>query len=338
MLKNRSKRLAHAFTLVELLVVIAIIGILVALLLPAVQAAREAARRMQCGNNLKQIGLAMHNYHSAHNTLPAGSCGCCWGTWLIGVMPYLEEQNSADKYKNYCGFDGGGARYSSSVNWPITKKRFSVYSCPSDPEQVTTLDAGIFDGFTKHNYVANFGNTGFVATSPEQGSAEKNYGSDSGITYQDAPFSMEHGPLPNSTLGFRTRFTRFARITDGLSKTLMISETIQGIGEGSSQDDWRGESWHGYTAGFMTYLAPNSFSPDVVQAEWFCHPSVKNPPCYDAPSGSSRPMTLAARSRHAGGVQTVLCDGSVQFTSDDVDLTVWRGLGTTRGGEIISSQ
>src|ERR1700759_3805466 len=99
-MRNRRR---SGFTLIELLVVIAIIAVLIALLLPAVQAAREAARRMQCVNNLKQIGLAMHDYQSSNNSLPYGMKGCCWGTWLIPILPYIEQQalfNSWNAYGN----------------------------------------------------------------------------------------------------------------------------------------------------------------------------------------------------------------------------------------------
>ena len=92
------KKNSHGFTLVELLVVIAIIGILVALLLPAIQAAREAARRAQCVNNLKQIGIALQNYHDTHKELPAGNYSCCWGTWQMAILPFIEEQQLGDMY------------------------------------------------------------------------------------------------------------------------------------------------------------------------------------------------------------------------------------------------
>jgi len=90
----------QGFTLVELLVVIAIIGVLVSLLLPAIQSAREAARRMQCTNNMRQIGIAMQNYHDTNGQLPVGSNSCCWGTWVVEVLPYLELQNLYDLYDN----------------------------------------------------------------------------------------------------------------------------------------------------------------------------------------------------------------------------------------------
>ena len=94
MIRQRNR----GFTLIELLVVISIIAVLIALLLPAVQSAREAARRAQCINNMKQLGLGMHNYHSAVNSLPPGKSDCCWGTWMTFVLPYLEQQNLQNSY------------------------------------------------------------------------------------------------------------------------------------------------------------------------------------------------------------------------------------------------
>ena len=143
--------------LVELLVVITIIGILIALLLPAVQAAREAARRMQCRNNLKQMGLAMHQYHEAFESLPVGAYSCCWGTWLVSVFPYVEQQAL------YGMFDVGGHydrpdgtyRYCSPRNIPVVTQQIATFLCPSDSPH-------LYGGFiTKHNYVCNYGTTGF---------------------------------------------------------------------------------------------------------------------------------------------------------------------------------
>jgi prepilin-type N-terminal cleavage/methylation domain-containing protein len=334
---NRSDG-TKAFTLLELLIVVAIIGVLVALTLPAAQAAREAARRMQCGSNLKQVALAMHNYHAAHKALPPGSCGCCWGTWLVAALPFLEEQTLADRYQNFGGYhtppDASNLefRYSHSVNWPISKQRFAVYSCPSDQWQVT-LSPG---GFTKHNYVANYGNTGYLwldaSLDPQQRAADPqlHYGNDTTVTYAGSPFSID-GPL-----NYHKRPVRFHHISDGTSKTLMFSETIQSEGISASQDDWRGTPWHGFFAGFTTYLGPNSADQDVVQNSSFCQNSNANPPCYDASADTSRPMTWAARSRHVGGVTTALCDSSVRFVSDEIELTVWRNLSSSRGGEAIS--
>src|SRR5215469_12791193 len=132
---NQSRR---AFTLIELLVVIAIIAVLIALLLPAVQAAREAARRIQCTNNLKQIGLAVHNYESSNGCLPPGYKDCCWGTWVMFVLPHLEQGSAYNSY-NFVGgpnaYDVNGLfRYEGAVNTTVTANRINAMTCPSSPE------------------------------------------------------------------------------------------------------------------------------------------------------------------------------------------------------------
>src|SRR3954451_297585 len=148
----------RAFTLVELLVVIAIIGVLVALLLPAVQAAREASRRSSCSNNLKQLSLAMLNYESTYNALPGGTgrFGCCWGTWMVRVLPYMEQGTLAGLYQNSDGNDCTGPRYSQAPNPAnVTTKRIKALTCPSDMPNAPLL------GITTHNYGVNYGDTSF---------------------------------------------------------------------------------------------------------------------------------------------------------------------------------
>jgi len=142
----------RAFTLVELLVVIAIFGTLVALLLPAVQAAREAAHRAQCQNNLKQVALSVLNYQSINKTLPGGvgTFGCCWGTWQMRVLPFLELQNMGDLYENLDGNDGTGPRYGAApVNINVTSRRIPTLTCPSDTPNAPIGDPPI----TNHNNV-----------------------------------------------------------------------------------------------------------------------------------------------------------------------------------------
>src|SRR5438874_3662292 len=163
-----------AFTLVELLVVVAIIGVLVALLLPAVQAARESARRNQCGNNVKQITLAVHNYADTYRgAFPVGEYSCCWGTWLVGLLPYIEQKALYDQYKffgavqnqagNALSQSDATTRYSGSQNLPVTKMQIQAYTCPSDS---TTATPGIISGLTFHNYVANHGSTTLQRLAP----------------------------------------------------------------------------------------------------------------------------------------------------------------------------
>jgi len=312
------------FTLVELLVVIAIIGVLVALLLPAVQAAREAARRTSCGNNLKQIGLAMHNTHDTMQTLPPGMgpYGCCWGTWQVLVLRYMEQGNVSELYQNWGGDDatyGDGPaaqsgttypRYSSSPNTTnVTNKRFKSFSCPSD------MNNSPFGGLTNHNYAANWGNTTYNQTT---------YPSTT-VTFQGAPFGM----AKSKTAGQRMRGENFSSITDGLSNTLMASEVLQG-----QKSDLRGFTWWGDAAGFTAYESPNTSVPDRIYSDTYCNNlPLQNLPC--AVSDGSNPTRFSSRSRHPAGVQSVMCDGAVRFTPNSVNLAVWRAMSTSRGSETI---
>src|SRR4051794_40232268 len=151
MMRSRTR---EAFTLIELLVVIAIIAILIGLLLPAVQKVREAAARMKCQNNLKQISLANMTYESATGTfLPGVSrTGCCWGTWQVPILPYIEQNNLFVLYTNFGGLDNTGLRYAAGGNLTVASTRVSTFTCPSDtPSVIGTI--------TTNNYVLNAGNT-----------------------------------------------------------------------------------------------------------------------------------------------------------------------------------
>src|SRR5437667_3922160 len=165
----------RGFTLVELLVVVAIIGVLVALLLPAVQSAREAARRSQCVSQLKQVGVAMHNYENTYMRLPVGAYGCCWGTWQVSILPYIEQKALYDLYvmDRKFGIPVDNARYSHAANFPVTTKRLKTLTCPSDTNPQRVANSGI----TYHNYVVNFGNTVYD---------QIDY---AGVTFLGAPFS-----------------------------------------------------------------------------------------------------------------------------------------------------
>ncbi len=298
----------RGFTLVELLVVIAIIGILIALLLPAVQAAREAARRSQCSNNLKQLGLAMHNYHDTYKTLPIGAFSCCWGTWKVPVLPYIEQQALADQYAEgpKCTDDVQN-RYGHSVNLPVTTAEgISAFYCPSDQENSPIGD------IQSHNYVINFGNTGY--------SQQSNL---NGVIFAGAPFKR----VTSNCIGGKQKVCQdFASILDGLSNTLMLSEVI--IGQGS---DLRGFSWWSDACQFTAYLPPNSPLPDRIYSASYCNNNPPNPPC--AVSTTADPTMFAARSRHPGGVQATKCDGSADFVSETIDIDTWRAMSTSQGEE-----
>lgn len=311
----------HGFTLVELLVVITIIGILIALLLPAVQAAREAARRMQCSNNLKQVGLAMHLYHEANKTLPVGAYSMAWGTWLVATLPYVEQQALYAKYGSVGKYDNASSYYIADL--PVVTQHIPAYQCASD--MPSRISVKLFN-ITKHNYAVNYGTTGFSTNGQVTQDALASLDSGS-VRYNGAPFSMAGGP------GVAAKAYRFADISDGLSNTLMLSEVIQGID--STNADLRGFAWWGGASGFSAYLSPNSSQSDILQSAASCSNDGVNPPCY-GPATASRPMMMAARSHHPSGVNAALCDGSVRFISDNVRIDIWRTLSTSKGAELIN--
>jgi prepilin-type N-terminal cleavage/methylation domain-containing protein/prepilin-type processing-associated H-X9-DG protein len=327
---GRPTLVRHGFTLVELLVVIAIIGILVALLLPAIQAAREAARRTQCVNNLKQIGIAFQNYQDTYNQLPYGAMSCCQGTWQPAILRFLEEQEMADLYqfmpKGHRLFDPAYAYDALDLsknppmrNLEVCRTRFATLTCPSDDPQIASGCTNAAPGLTFHNYVANFGNTNHVGSTL--------FGSPN-ILYEGSPFIGQH----DGSIGPDWRlFTRFKEITDGLSKTLMISETVQGR-PGNTGCDLRGLTWWGWAAGFETFAAPNGGDPDRMQGVNDCQANVvPNPPCTLA---AGPRFNNAARSWHSGGVNALMCDASVHFVVDGVDLATWRAASTIQGEEV----
>ena len=287
------------FTLIELLVVIAIIAVLIALLLPAVQQAREAARRTQCKNNLKQIGLAMHNYHDTYRTLPIAAIGAHGGTWQVRIMPFLELGNLYDQYDFNVG-------YTATANDDVTAHRLAAFTCPSDtPHKRNSV--------TKHNYAANFGSTVLY----------QDYYQDvlNGVPFLGAPFG-------NTVYSDRANFA-FRDIPDGLSNTLMIAEVRQGVG-----NDLRGYTWYGNASFFTAYVSPNGAAPDVLTSPSYCDSQpAQGMPCTS--NTTALPTMLAARSRHTGGVQAVFCDGSVRFISENIALNTWRALSSTRGGEVV---
>jgi prepilin-type N-terminal cleavage/methylation domain-containing protein/prepilin-type processing-associated H-X9-DG protein len=289
-----------AFTLIELLVVIAIIAILIGLLLPAVQKVREAAARSQCQNNLKQIGLAMHSYNDAIGYLPEGRWNCCYGTWQVKILPYIEQQAMFNLYVDWG--NTAGVRYSGAPNTTnVTTKRLKVLTCPSD------IPNAPISGITSHNYAVNFGNTSYGQQ------ANLN-----GVIFGEAPFgdAQANKKFPLNT------------ITDGTSNTLMASEMLQGIGS-----DLRGFTWWGDGSNFTAYNGPNSTNPDVIYTTGYCNNKPQqNLPCTGTPT-STAPAMMASRSRHTGGVNSVMCDGSVRFTQQSINIDTWRALSTSRGGE-----
>jgi prepilin-type N-terminal cleavage/methylation domain-containing protein/prepilin-type processing-associated H-X9-DG protein len=345
---RRPRRCARprAFTLIELLVVISIIAVLIALLLPAVQSAREAARRIQCVNNLKQLGLALHNYNDVNGSIPPGRIwapypgnafprffqGAQNTTWFVLMLPQFEQGTLSNAFNFSLGSEGlPGAGLSVAVGWfansTVTMTKIGVFQCPSDRSNAFQINpsyaGGVLSKFmiTKGNYAASWGNTNWGA------------GLDGDATMMAAnrPSAFGH---TNVTL---------ARITDGTSNTVFIGEVLQG-----AQFDVRGAMWSSVPGGssFMTRYTPNSLKDyfnlinggDALpnKPDYFCvNEPVMQLPCTP---GNSDPNTFTgARSRHPGGINTVMGDGSVRFVKNTVNAEVWVGLNTIGGGEILSA-
>jgi prepilin-type N-terminal cleavage/methylation domain-containing protein/prepilin-type processing-associated H-X9-DG protein len=310
-----SKR--RGFTLVELLVVIAIIAILMALLVPAVQKVRQAANRAICLNNLKQIALGMHNYHSAKGSFPAGGSKYHGsGTWQLLILPYIEQSQLFSLYQGYDSSVVDGMWTGSNLA-NVSSKQVAVCVCPSD----TNAKPGgqTYAGTTYHNYAVNFGNTA-VSDSNSNGvmRTEPTY---NGLTFGGAPFLFDKG-------------VKLRTITDGTSSTLMLAEVVQG-----QRIDLRGFTWWSDAAGFETSLRPNDSNPDVLTHS-YCDPNPPNPPANCTGMSTSdgwAVRVLASRSRHLGGVQVSMCDGSCRFIGNDIDPLVWQYLGTSQGGETITT-
>jgi prepilin-type N-terminal cleavage/methylation domain-containing protein len=306
-MKNRRQ----GFTLVELLVVIAIIGILVALLLPAIQAARESARRTQCLNHFKQWGLAMHMHHDTKKRLPLGSREGPRQTWVMHLWPFIEEtaldaQN--DPKQHFYVPPGTIIR---TLNG-LTGRYVAMYYCPSDQGDAADQTVGDYQR-RRGNYVVNWGNSKYGQNPEPAGKA---------------PFSHIRG---SRTM---PRDTKFADITDGTSSTLLMSEVLRAW---SPQDnDWRGDIHNDDgVCRFHTTLSPNTSAPDIIENNWFQR---TGDPAMPAVAGARNAQVAAARSRHPGGVNAVLCDASVRFISDSIALDAWQAMGSMNGEELAEEE
>jgi prepilin-type N-terminal cleavage/methylation domain-containing protein/prepilin-type processing-associated H-X9-DG protein len=332
------------FTLVELLVVITIIGILIALLLPAVQAAREAARRMQCGNNMKQTGLALHLYCEAQGAFPPGvegredSTGSIRGgwffvTWMRNILPYLENENAVSGLDFKRAGDYVLDRF-------LYRTRIETYCCPSDTVGRESFFDATFNpsdaiGFSRSNIVGCFG-AGTALTPPLRSVNPRraffgiNYANDGGMYGNGA------------SAGIRT----VAEIIDGTSNTVAISEIVCGP---DKTGDFRGLWW--LDAGcqyehFYNPNSPNDHVPSNYTSFGACN-DAKRPCDYSAPgtdvygnSGASTTgdgnFVYTASSAHSGGVNVGMADGSVRFVSETINNAIWIKITSINGNEVVS--
>ncbi|MBI3837980.1 MAG: DUF1559 domain-containing protein [Planctomycetia bacterium] len=325
------------FSLVEVLVVIAIIGTLVALLLPAVQAAREAARRAQCQNNLKQIGIALHNYHAAHRKFPPGRLvnsvdgqGHCFSAYAH-LLPHLEASTLYERIDF-------NANPEEAANAPALEQTIPFFLCPSDG-----------------------------ATKVQGNSAVHNYPLNTGTTYPVSPRNSLNTPVTgiffeNSAVGFKD-------IGDGSSQTVCISETIISEGGPSTWDGVSQTNGFVLTAGNDNLFNGPALTDYATQcsgaglnlqqtrgSRWlygapghsmYNHIRPPNDPGIDCRGGiphstktdalwRSLSLNVAAHSRHPEGVHALFCDGHVQFVGNAINVMVWQAMGSRNGGEVIS--
>jgi len=313
----------RGFTLIELLVVIAIIAVLIALLLPAVQQAREAARRSQCKNNLKQMGLALHNYHDVFNAFPIGSRGQTiwgvwdWSNWKMSILPYMDQAplfnriNPDGALSSYEGYIDSGRGIDNTF---LLNHVVPTYYCPS-----SALPRFLANGGPIHEYVG-------IAGSSELAAANDGY------------YDCGHGWLSMKGLLVVNQSTNLRDCTDGSSNTLMVSEQSKLVADADIRSNhtdrggWVGAS----TVGFL----PSICSPSVFQdlwniglttIRWTINPrSVGN----GAIAGwqSNTPLT----SSHTGGVHGLLGDGSVRFISENINMDTLKFLARRDDGQVLS--
>ena len=327
----------EAFTLVELLVVIGVIAILIGLLLPAVQMAREAARKMQCSNNLRQFGLALHNYESAHRVLPPAiviaenpknSFRPFYSRSLLMMLPFFEKGNLAKL--------ADPTIPAADQPKEVLESTVSVFHCPSDP--VDILD---HPGLERLGFNRLYGSSSYGECK----------GLDDSLSWEGRLFNAPSSNTESGVFYAANTHVRFGIVIDGLSNTMAFGEAASGfplgigIGSTAKSETLSGHSW----AFGIANISPYS-SLGVNFASGMCSTVEKlnKKPVTDSSSDVFRPFdgrpsyrggphhVSNFRSFHTGGGQFLYCDGHVSFMSDSIDPMPYRQLSTMRGGETIA--
>jgi len=311
-----------AFTLVELLVVIAIVGVLVGLLLPAVQSARETARRASCGNGMRQLGLALHNYLDSERRFPAGYLAdtasgsrdaATWdaapGTgWGLAIAPFLEESAAVVGYDRTAGV-------AAAANRTIVSRRLAVFLCPSSTGPRDAF-AALDQTGSPHASGAALGRTDYVANAGHED------------PWDGPPLATWNG-IANGPL-FRNSKTRPATVTDGLSKTVFLGENSQALSQ---------KSWAGIVPGAWSHptFPASGTQPEHAAALVLSHSG----PAAGEPWGIHVPNDVAGHcdqmfSQHPAGANVTLGDGAMRFFEATIDRNVWAALCSMNGGEAVS--
>lgn len=339
--------------MIELLVVIAIIAVLIALLLPAVQAAREAARRAQCSNNLKQLGIALHNYHSTVGCFPVGflyprdnqthpgvpALHYRWSV-LAQLSPYLEQSNVYNALNMDWPLTAGPTSILGTPPWTpfganttVMAAKVNIFLCPSDPQQPpTTLPGGVTSGPANYQFCTGDGSpssvnpgdagekvkpNGAFLLGPPQSIGSIADGSSGTVAASEQLIGSAGGGASTQTGGLPPGDAR---------RAAAIGSTPLSDSGCANPSGWRLDKGFGWWDGdhrttlYNHYLPPNAPAFDCWQASPPHNPAIK-----------------AARSNHPGGVNVLFCDGHVGFARDSVSLVVWRALSTRNGGEVVSA-